>query len=107
MFILYLKDVTINCESVKLREFKLSSFTVYLTHNSYINNLLPYKNYTIQIKVTNNKDLAMEDMMVIETLELGTYFYNTKLNIYFCLFVLISLMESNLLCHKIIIYIVF
>ncbi|KAF6032892.1 hypothetical protein EB796_008796 [Bugula neritina] len=66
-------DITINCESVKSREFKLNSSTVYLDHNSYINNLLPYKNYTIQVKVTNNKDLTTEDMLVIETWELEPY----------------------------------
>jgi len=71
VFFLYLKDITINCESVKLREFKLNSSTDYLDHNSYINNLLPYNNYTIQVKVTNNKDLSTEDMLVIETWELG------------------------------------
>jgi len=72
MFILYLQDIAINCESVKSREFKLNNSTEYLDHNSYINNLLPYKNYTIQLKVTNNKDLSTEDMLVIETWELGT-----------------------------------
>jgi len=71
LFILYLQDVTINCEPVKLREFKLNSSTVYLNHTSYINNLLPFKNYTIQVRVINNKDLAMKDTLVIETLELG------------------------------------
>jgi len=71
MFVLYLQDITINCEQVMSREFKLNSSTVYLGHNSYINNLLPYKNYTIQVKVTNNKDLTTEDMLVIETWELG------------------------------------
>jgi len=72
LFILYLQDVKINCESVKLKEFKLDGSTVYLNHNSYINDLLPYKNYTIQVKVTNNKDLTTADMLVIETWELGT-----------------------------------
>jgi len=71
MFILELQDITINCDKVKSREFKLKSSTVYLNHNSYINNVLPYKNYTIQVKVTNNKDLTTEDMLVIETWELG------------------------------------
>jgi len=71
MLILYLQDITINCESVKSREFKLNSSTEYLDHNSYINNLLPYNNYTIQVKVTNNKDLSTEDTLVIETWELG------------------------------------
>ncbi|KAF6035941.1 PTPRM [Bugula neritina] len=67
------QDVKINCESVKLKEFKLDGSTVYLNHNSYINDLLPYKNYTIQVKVTNNKDLTTADMLVIETWELEPY----------------------------------
>jgi len=71
IFTLALQDITINCESVKLREFKLNSSLVYLDHLSYINSLLPYKNYTIQMKVTNNKDLSTEAMLVIETWELG------------------------------------
>jgi len=71
MFTLYLQDITINCEGVKLIEFKLNSSTVYLDHNDYINSLLPYNNYTIQVKVTNNEDLSTEDMLVIETWELG------------------------------------
>ncbi|KAF6021509.1 Ptprm [Bugula neritina] len=75
-FSLPVKYITLNCEYVKLREFKLDSFTVYLTHNGYINNLLPYKNYTIQVKVTNNKDLPTEDMLVIKTWELECYALN-------------------------------
>jgi len=71
MFILDLQDITINCGEVNSREFKLNSSTEYLDHTSYINNLLPYKNYTIQVKVTNNKDLSTADMLVIETWELG------------------------------------
>ncbi|KAF6034416.1 PTPRT [Bugula neritina] len=67
------EDISINCESVRSREFKMNSSTDYLTHNSYINNLLPYKNYTIQVKVTNNKDLTTEDVLVIETWELEPY----------------------------------
>jgi len=72
MFIFDFQDIAINCEGVIFRGFKLNSSTVYLTHTSYINNLLPFKNYTIQVKVTSNKDLTAEDMLVIETLELGT-----------------------------------
>jgi len=71
MFLLDMQDITINCNKVKSRKFKLDSSTVYLDHLSYINNLLPYKNYTIQVKVTNNKDLSTEAMLVIETWELG------------------------------------
>jgi len=71
MFILYLQDIAINCDKVTLREFKLNSSTEYLDHLSYINNLLPFKNYTIQVKVTNNKDLSTEAVLVIETWELG------------------------------------
>ncbi|KAF6033132.1 USH2A [Bugula neritina] len=59
-FNLPVEDININCESVKSREFKLSSSRVYLDYLSYINNLLPYKNYTIQVKSYNESCIFIQ-----------------------------------------------
>ncbi|KAF6028143.1 hypothetical protein EB796_013541 [Bugula neritina] len=70
---LLISDIVANCRSISSIKYKLKEDREYIRNTQYITNLLPFTNYTIGVKVTNNVNNQTTASFTFRTMTLEPY----------------------------------